>query len=676
MRLPFRQTHAVGLLALLTISAMVVSSALLLWGLRVREIEHARVETVALAQMLMEQTEQNFENADLGLQGVQERMSNAYGNQLALDSLPVHLLLSNRLSGMHQSHAIFIVDAQGRVANHSRDFPAANTSVADHPYYKVFAQGRVESLFIDRPVRNPTDTHWTLHLARPLTGADGKFRGVVVALIDIGQLEALYGIVKLDYSRPMAIYLDDGTLVASLPHQENMIGERAPELSGESLPRKGEDVRVVQHVSGDGGRKMFALGRLPGYPLLLSVSDDGELSLASWRETAAPIVIGTLFLSIFIALASLFMIGKLRSRELMSSALRSANDLHQHTVDSVMDGIVAVDQSMAILLFNPAAERMFGRKASEVIGKPLDMLIPERQRAVHRNHVGRFSTTEAQTRSMAPQLNITGQRGDGSEFPIESTISRSMIGGKLQLTAVLRDITEKRRAEIDLSELTSQLRSLSASLQSVREQERTRISRELHDELGQQLTGLKLSLSWLGSRLKDGRVVTHEVVGDMRQMLDAAIASVRRISTELRPPALDDLGFAEAVSWQTQEFAKRSNLALTLNLPGAPYVAPNEVATALFRIVQESLTNIARHAQATRVKVDLVVQDGRLVLSIQDDGQGFSVKARQAGVGLVGMRERAISIGAGFKLFSNAGSGTTIVVDMPLNTPPGSGDET
>lgn len=675
MRLQIRQTHSVGVLAAFTIATMAVAVIFLLWGLRDRELEHARLETIALTQMLMEQTEQNFESADLVLQGVQERLTTAYGRQFALDSLPIHLLLNNRLSGMRQLRSIFVIDAQGMLINSSRDFPIPRSSVADRGYYKVFAQGRAESLFIDRPVRSRIDNSWTLHLSRRLTGSDGKFRGVVVAAINISQLEPLYENMKLDYVRPIAIYLADGTLVASLPHRESMLGERASELTNEHLPEKGNEIRIVHHVSGSGGREVFSLGRLVGYPLLLSVTDDEDLALASWRETAVPIAIGATLVSIFTALLAMLLISKLKSKEELTFALHVANDLYQQTVDSVMDAIVAVDESLNIVLFNPAAENMFGLKASAVIGKPFDMLIPERLRAKHLIHVGRFVDTEAGSRTMAPQLEIAGRRADGKEFPIESTISKSLIGGKLQMTAVLRDVTEHRLAEIELRQVNRQLRNLSTSLQNVREEERTRISRELHDELGQQLTGLKLSLSWLGTRLKEGRTTTPDTVDEMRYLLDTAIASVRRISTELRPLILDDLGFGEAISWQTLEFAKRSDLEITLNLTAAADVHEDELATALFRIVQESLTNVARHANATRVKIDLVAEGGKLVLTINDNGQGIQNNAKQGGIGLVSMRERANTIGAQFNIISDPGVGTTIEVTIPLKVPPLDGDE-
>jgi signal transduction histidine kinase len=234
------------------------------------------------------------------------------------------------------------------------------------------------------------------------------------------------------------------------------------------------------------------------------------------------------------------------------------------------------------------------------------------------------------------------------------------------MTAVLRDATDKRKAEMELRDANSQLRQLSNSLTKVREQERTRISRELHDDLGQQLTGLKLSLSWLGNRIKDGRETAAQNVDDMRYQLDTAIASVRRIAAELRPRVLDDLDFAEALTWQTREFTRHSGLDVTLNLESAEHINDNEAATALFRIVQEALTNVVRYAQASQVRISLIQRDAEVVLSIRDNGIGFDSAQRKGGVGLVGMRERCLSIGGVFSIASQPDEGTTITVTVPL----------
>jgi PAS domain S-box-containing protein len=666
MVLPVKKIHPVWVLALLTIAATILSVVLLILGLRERELEHASLEMKSLTEMLMEQTEQNFESADLTLQGIQERLATTFGRQFPLDSLPIHLLLSSRASGTRQLRAIFIVNAQGVVINSSTEFPSRNVSVADRNYYRALLQDHTKALYIDNPVRSRADNQWTLHLSRALLNGDGKLIGVLVAVMSIEQLEQQYTIIKLDYSRPIGIYMTDGTLIASLPHRDNMIGEKAPELTNEQLPTQTKGIISIQHLSGDGGHVKLTVGHLEGYPLLLSVTEDGDLALASWRETAVPIAVGGALVSLFTLVVAIFLIGKLKSRELLAHALEDATGLYQQTVDSVMDAIVAIDEAWNIVLINPAAERMFGYTAKELMGKHFERLMPERARNLHAEHVTRFTDSEDISRTMAPQMEITGLRSNGEEFPIESTISRSMIGGQLQMTAVLRDVTERRRAQRELQQVNKQLRQLTTSLQSVREQERKRLSSELHDDLGQQLTGLKLSLSWLTNRLRDGRAATLDMVDDMRGLVDTAIGSVRRISSELRPLILEELGFEEAIAWHCQEFEKRSKIKVVLNVSGTQDIAGDDLITALFRIVQESLTNVVKHAQATQVNVEVIALQDELVLTVTDNGQGLAYPLREGGIGLVSMRERAISIGAMFKVSSSPGQGTMIELIVPL----------
>jgi PAS domain S-box-containing protein len=669
-----KKASYVGLLAGITVAAIVVSVALLLLGLRDRELRHARLEMNSIAEMLMVQTEQNIEAADLALQGIQERINTAYGSQFSLDSLPIHLLLASRLSGMRHLRAIFLTDEHGIVVNSSRDFPIPNASVVDREYFKALSGGSLGTLFIDKPVRSRLDNSWTLNFSRTLIDRSGKFRGVIVATVGVAQFESIYDLIKLDYPRPIGIYLTDGTLVASWPHRENTIATKAPELVKEKLPETGSEIRDIRYVNGDGISQDMAIGRLTGYPLLISVSEDADLALASWRETALPIAAGGILVCLFTMIAAAILISKVKSEEALAYALSVANDLYQHTVDAVMDAIVAIDATQHIVLFNPAAEKMFGLKAELAVGQAFEILIPERLRPTHAGHIAQFVDRDLGPWSMAPQMKVVGRHADGHEFPIESTISKSFIGSELQLTAVLRDVTERQRKEVELRELNTQLRNLSNTLQTVREQERARLSRELHDELGQQLTGLKLSLSWLANRIRDERKVTIDSVNEMRQQLDVSISSVRRISTELRPLMLDELGFDEAIAWQCSEFEKRSNLVVTLSASAAKDVKGQHLSTAIFRIVQESLTNVAKHADATKVKIDLMWRDDALVLAICDDGKGIQANANAGGIGLVSMRERAIAVGAQFNVVSTPGSGTTVELILPKSAFPAEGE--
>ena len=666
MRMQIRPTRAIGLLATLTIVLIAVAVTFLLWDMRKRQLETSRLDTLAFTHMLREETENTFDRVDLVLRGVQERMQTSYGGGLALDSAAVRLLLSARIFGIRQLGAMYLLDTTGMVVNSSREGDNLGANRADEEYFRAFANGGTEGLFIGKPVRDAKGA-WTLHIARSFTGTDGKFRGVAVAAMDLRQLEVSYQSLKSDHARPMSLYLADGTLLASLPHRENLIGEYAPELGNRPLPAPGDEVRMLDHATGDGGRHNFALARTGRFPLLVAAPSEDELALAEWRENSIVVVVGAVLVCAFIATTAALLLRGVNRQAELARALRDANDRYHQTIDSVMDAIVAVDSEHNILLFNPAAEHMFGVSKDEVLGQPLSRLVPERVREGHSLLMDRFMASRGHSRAMASNMEITGVRADGTEFPIESTISQTMVDGKPQLTAVLRDITQRRRAEEDLREMNRQLRSLSASLQEVREQERSRIAMELHDDLGQQLTGLKLELSWLGGRMKEGRQATPEEVGAMRQLLDTAIASVRRIATDLRPPILDDLGFGEAVKWQTAEFAKRSGLDISLDLQAQALVEDDLVATALFRIVQESLTNVARHAGATQVKVSLTADESNLLLTVSDNGAGIdAVAGKGNGIGLVSMRERATALGGKFNIAGVAGAGTTIAVTLPL----------
>jgi PAS domain S-box-containing protein len=381
-----------------------------------------------------------------------------------------------------------------------------------------------------------------------------------------------------------------------------------------------------------------------------------------------PIVLGTGVVSIFIVLAALYLSGELKIQQRLSLALEEARTRYFHTVESVMDAIVAVNEEQIIMLFNPAAEKMFGYSASEVLGQPLAMLLPEQFRANHSQHVSGFGQTGNAKRAMTrtPRLDIHGRRRDGSLFPIESTISRGYVNGRIQFTAVLRDESERRHAERQMYELNEQLRELSQSLQAVREQERALLSQELHDDVGQQLTGLKLDLSWLVNRLKDGREITLDKVEAMRGALNTCIATVRRMASEMRPIALDDLGFTAALQSLCHDLSERSAMPIHLDLDSRLDISNRDMGIALYRIVQEALTNVMRHAAAHQVWVTLRRDGDQAELSVQDDGVGLKTDQPRNGIGLVSMRERVLAIGGEFHIHNRSAGGTEVQIRWPL----------
>jgi signal transduction histidine kinase len=235
-------------------------------------------------------------------------------------------------------------------------------------------------------------------------------------------------------------------------------------------------------------------------------------------------------------------------------------------------------------------------------------------------------------------------------------------------------LRERQRAAEALVTSQAQLRALAARLQAVREEERIRVAREIHDVLAQELTRLKMDVVWLNRCLArpldaDKQKAAQERLAVMTTVTDTALQSVQKIATELRPIVLDSLGLCAAVEWQARDFQTRTGIACTATVPEQDVPLNQGHSTALFRILQESLTNVLRHAQATWVDILLRPEAGQLVLRIQDNGCGIRPEAlsNPGSIGLVGMRERAMLLAGQLEIRSQAGLGTTIEVRLPLS---------
>jgi len=230
------------------------------------------------------------------------------------------------------------------------------------------------------------------------------------------------------------------------------------------------------------------------------------------------------------------------------------------------------------------------------------------------------------------------------------------------------DVTEKFAAEEKLKQSYNEVRRLTNHLQNIREEERTHIAREIHDELGQQLTVLKMDASWLNKKLSSSDEATKEKLKGLFEVLDSTVKTVRRISSELRPSLLDDLGLTAAIEWHLKEFEKRSGIQTNFLADESDLSLPDEMKTGLYRILQESLTNVARHAEAKKVNVSLRRKNDELVLSIEDDGRGFD-KFEAAGkktLGVLGMEERSEMMGGNYQINSQPGKGTIVTVSVPF----------
>ncbi len=360
---------------------------------------------------------------------------------------------------------------------------------------------------------------------------------------------------------------------------------------------------------------------------------------------------------------------------LLKPADRRARRRNSAIIRNAGEAIITTDAGQRILHANPAAVAMFGTTAAAMRGAALETFIPRDLRTLGEQageeHAG---DTDIQLRMMGRRAidhTITGLRAGGERFPLEGSIASQGENGATIYTLILRDITERKHMHAQLEHSYTQLRLLSATLQTIREEERKHIARELHDDLGQLLATLRLDLTLLQQHA-DAYQPSAAILRNMDQLIVTAIASLRRIAGNLRPRALDEGGLYFALHSLRNDFIQRHPVAFELLADENELILDDAYSTAIYRIVQESLTNIARHAQARKVTVALQRIGAQLTICIQDDGRGIvdSDMAKAASFGLLGMRERVWGLHGDISIRGNDGGGTRIDIVLPLPPAP------
>jgi two-component system, NarL family, sensor histidine kinase UhpB len=365
-----------------------------------------------------------------------------------------------------------------------------------------------------------------------------------------------------------------------------------------------------------------------------------------------------------------------RERQAANDALVRAEAKYHSIFENTMEGIFQTTPDGRFLTVNPAMAHILGFASPEELMRERahiprqDDLSPERRQDFER--------------LMAALGHVAGfeyelKRHDGARVWVSENARaiRDAAGGVAYYEGTLSDITERREAEDRLKQANERYRALAARVEAVREQERTAIAREIHDVLAQELTRLKLDLTWLAKHVdrperdRPGPAIGDRLASALAQT-DTAITTVQRIATELRPVVLDSLGLPAAVEWQVEDFARRTGLSCRATVPSGEFAIDRERATALFRILQESLTNIARHAQAAAVEVSLADDGAGVTLLVHDDGRGITREeiGDHRSIGLIGMGERAQAFGGVARVAGRPGGGTTVTVRLPREHPP------
>jgi PAS domain S-box-containing protein len=338
------------------------------------------------------------------------------------------------------------------------------------------------------------------------------------------------------------------------------------------------------------------------------------------------------------------------ARTRAQAALAQSEARYRGYLSQAPDGVFLTDAEGRYVDVNEAACRLTGFSREELLALSVnDLAAPPRRE----ESLGAFAALKTEGHASA---EVWLRRRGGGTVPV--ALDAVKIDDQCFM-AFCKDIAPLKQAE-------QALRQLTARLNQVREEERSTVAREIHDELGQTLTGAKMDLAWLLQRFRKDQEPLRERCREALTLLDASLDSVRSLATRLRPAALDDLGLEAAVEWLAADFAKRNGIRCECEVTGEETVLEPERATAVFRIAQEALTNVARHARATQVAVRLHRADGRIRLVVSDDGKGIPADRLQGrdSLGLLGMRERASALGGWVEITSQAGSGTTVVLEM------------
>ena len=739
-----RLRHLVLGLGALAVMAVVAGTALSLWRMHQDVIQRAEGHLLDVAQILGEQTLRSTHAVDAVLAASAEDARRAVSRGRLAASEKLHRLLRETIAPTPYVRALLLTDADGMLLVDTARFPPPPMHYGDSEFFRAHRDSRAAQLGL--PLVGRMDGQRGISMSRGLNHTDGRFLGVITAVVDPAYFLWPQGLQEIGPDGMVRLLRRDGVLLTGYPVASAAASGDDRDTALSARGAVAGSVLIRQVGGANGVARMGAIYPVAGYPLIISVSSSMRFILQTWSRSAwlfgaLAAVTAALFGLITLSLAHQLRVDE----ELKSTVIESEQRLHA-IIQSAMDAIIIVDAEQRIVLFNAAAQQIFRCPSAEAIGADIGRFIPgQRLKSLPPQATG-AGDTGAPMRESGEHLALTGVRAAGGEFPIDASISQMRLlgvehfivilrdvterkqveaarreneqryrtlftqamdgillldaqgnivdvndsfarmhgyaidallrmnlrqldtpetlalaperirrilageaigfevehyhhdghivpldvatsamdlGGKMYVLAFHRDISERRRVEQQLKRSRRDLRGLSKAANEALEAERRRTARELHDELGQSLTALKMDLESLRHALPPDQPELGERALAMHALLDSTIAATRRIAADLRPLMLDDLGLAAALDWLTHNFSKHTGIATDLVIDDSVAQVPEPIASALYRITQESLTNVAKYAQATTAEIRLERDGDWVQLAVRDNGRGI-----------------------------------------------------
>jgi PAS domain S-box-containing protein len=778
-------------LGTLAVASILASTVFSLWRVHDEVTQLAEEHLLSLARILAEQTVRSTHAVDAILRAAAEDAQRTARLDSLTPSRALHQQLRKIIAHTPYISALALSDASGKLVAHTAAFPPPQIHYGNSESFRAHRENLATSTRPSPPVVGRVEGERGITVSRGLNAPDGRFLGVITAVVDPDYFLGPLGLQELGPDGAVRLLRRDGVLLTGYPMA---IAAAARNYRDSALFTQGVGAgRALIHHAGSAvpGERISAIRPIDDYPLVVTVTSSSDYVLRTWHRSAAMFGAIAAVTAVLLALITLSLARQLRVDEELKAVVIESEERLQAIIQSAMDAIIIVDAQQRVVLFNAAAEQIFHCPSAQANGAGIGRFIREPLLEPQPLDAAHGDDSSAPLHKMGQHLALTGLRADGGEFPLDASVSQIWlhgtdlfivilrdvterkqveaalreserryrtlfskatdgilllntdgnvvdandsfarmhgyaidellrmnlsqldtpetlalaherigrilagetigfevehfckggdilpldvatsaidIDGKLYVLAFHRDITERRRAEQEIKRSQQELRRLSKAANEALEAERRRTARELHDELGQSLTALKMDLESLRSVLPPDQPELGERTLAMHALLDSTIAATRRIAADLRPLMLDDLGLSAALDWLTHNFSKHTGIATDLVVDDSVAQVPEPLASALYRITQESLTNVAKYAQATNAEIRLERDGDWVQLLVRDNGRGIEAadQDKRGAFGLLGIRERVTLLGGEVAIKGEPGQGSEVRARIPL----------